>query len=78
MEALEALEKMKPAINEAYTKYMDKLEESKKAEREASILQQTSEWQKQQTSFESPSNNKDWNLQDALKGVAGVGIHDKK
>lgn len=72
---------MKPAINEAYTAYMDKLEEARKAEREASILQQTSQWQKQQQqqsnqTLESPEPPKNWSLQDALKGVAGIGIDD--
>lgn len=74
MEALEALEEMKPAINATYTAYMDKLEETKKAEREASIIQQTNQWQ--QSSPKSPSS--EWSLQDALRGVAGVGINDEQ
>lgn len=78
MEALEALETMKPALEKAYNSYLKKINDAKKAEQEASIAQQTTQWQSQQQKrpIDTSDVSDDWNLQDALKGVVGVGYNE--
>ncbi|KAL9550327.1 hypothetical protein PS6_005600 [Mucor atramentarius] len=78
LEALEALESMKPALEKAYNDYAKEMDDARKAEQEASIAQQTTQWQSQQQKrpVDTSDVSSDWNLQDALKGVAGVGYHE--
>ncbi|KAF1799931.1 hypothetical protein V8B55DRAFT_1542796 [Mucor lusitanicus] len=78
LEALEALETMKPALEKAYSDYAKKMDDARKAEQEASIAQQTTRWQSQQQRRPVDTGDvaSDWNLQDALKGVAGVGYNE--
>ncbi|CAO3649247.1 unnamed protein product [Mucor fragilis] len=75
LEALEALESMKPALDKAYNAYAKKVNDARKAEQEASIAQQATQWQSQQQRRPVDTSDvaNDWNLQDALKGVVGVG-----
>ncbi|KAG2192298.1 hypothetical protein INT47_008235 [Mucor saturninus] len=70
LEALEALEQMKPVLEEAYASHVKKIEQAEEAKKASSISNQTTQWLLQQRPVETVS--KDWNLQDALKGVAGV------
>ncbi|KAL9539142.1 hypothetical protein MBANPS3_010446 [Mucor bainieri] len=78
LEALEALESMKPALEKAYNDYAKKVNDARKAEQEASIAQQTTRWQSQQQRRPVDTSDvaSDWNLQDALKGVVGVGYNE--
>lgn len=78
MEALEALETMKPALEKAYNSYLKKINDARKAEQEASIAQQTTQWQSQQQKrpVDTSDVSDDWNLQDALRGVVGVGYKE--
>ncbi|GAN08846.1 endosome-associated ubiquitin isopeptidase [Mucor ambiguus] len=78
LEALEALEFMKPALEKAYNDYAKEVDDARKAEQEASIAQQTTQWQSQQQRRPVDTSDvaNDWNLQDALKGVAGVGYNE--
>lgn len=78
MEALEALETMKPALEKAYNSYLKKINDARKAEQAASIAQQTTQWQSQQQKrpIDTSDVSDDWNLQDALKGVVGVGYNE--
>lgn len=62
---------MKPVLVEAHNSYLKKTEEAEETKKASSISSQTTQWQSQQRSVEIPS--KDWNIQDALKGVVGVG-----
>lgn len=62
---------MKPVLEEAYDLYVKKIEEAEKAKKASSISNQATQWQSQQNSVETALKN--WNLQDALKGVVGVG-----
>lgn len=66
---------MKPALDKAYNAYAKKVNDARKAEQEASIAQQTTQWQSQQQRRPVDTSDvaNDWNLQDALKGVVGVG-----
>lgn len=78
MEALEALETMKPALEKAYNSYLKKINDARKADQAASIAQQTTQWQSQQQKrpIDTSDVSDDWNLQDALKGVVGVGYNE--
>ncbi|CEP14054.1 hypothetical protein [Parasitella parasitica] len=78
LEALESLETMKPALEKAYNSYIKKIYDARKAEQDASIAQQTTLWQSQQQKHSADMSNgsDDWNLQDALKGVVGVGYNE--
>lgn len=69
---------MKPALEKAYNDYAREMDDARKAEQEASIAQQTTQWQSQQQKrpVDTSDVSSDWNLQDALKGVAGVGYHE--
>lgn len=69
---------MKPALEKAYNDYAKEMDDARKAEQEASIAQQTTQWQSQQQKrpVDTSDVSSDWNLQDALKGVAGVGYHE--
>jgi uncharacterized protein len=71
MEALDALEKIKPVLDEAYSQYLKKMNSvNKQVEKPKPVTQ----WQPQQQPSNQVSNStKEWNLQDALKGVVGVG-----
>jgi UDP-glucose 4-epimerase len=74
MEALNALEKIKPVINEAYNNHVKRVSDAKQAEKAISLSNQTLQWQQQKQQTEDMiSTTKEWNLQDALKGVVGVG-----
>lgn len=61
---------MKPVLEEAYASHVKKIEQAEEAKKASSISNQTTQWRMQQRPVETVS--KDWNLQDALKGVAGV------
>lgn len=73
LEALDELEKMKPALDEAYYSYQKRIKEAQEAEKAASISHQTSQWQSSLGDVSNTKGGKEWNLQEALKGVAGVG-----
>ncbi|KAI8975457.1 hypothetical protein BDF20DRAFT_914385 [Mycotypha africana] len=76
-EALETLEKMKPALDKAYRVYIDKLEQQQLQSN--AIHRQhiaTTENDGDKKSDKTPINTLNtWNLQDALKGVVGVGYN---
>lgn len=72
---MDELEKMKPALDEAYYSYHKKIKDAAEAEKAASISNQTSQWQSSLGDV-SNSRGKEWSLQEALKGVAGVGLHE--
>ncbi|KAI9262485.1 hypothetical protein EDC94DRAFT_608264 [Helicostylum pulchrum] len=76
LEALESMEQMKPVLDNAYNTYIKKIEEAEKLEKATSIANQTTQWQSQQRSVDVSNPSKEWSLQDALKGVAGVGYDD--
>lgn len=68
---------MKPVLDEAYSTYTKDLKEAQEAEKAASTSNQTIQWQsQQQRSVDRSSPSREWNLQDALKGVAGVGYNE--
>lgn len=76
---------MKPTLDNIYDKYVKKVQQVQKAEQEASIANQTNQWQSQQQQpslssqrrpLETSDVSTEWNLQDALKGVAGVGYNE--
>lgn len=64
---------MKPVLAEAYDTFVKKIEEARETEKASSISNQTTQWQSQQRSVEVSTSTKEWNLQEALKGVVGVG-----
>jgi hypothetical protein len=83
---------MKPILIQTYENYVRKVQEAQKAEQEASITNQTNQWQQQQQplpqeekqapppqnrSLETSDVSTEWNLQDALKGVVGVGYNEE-
>lgn len=70
------MEQMKPVLDNAYNTYIKKIEEAEKLEKATSIANQTTQWQSQQRSVDVSNPSKEWSLQDALKGVAGVGYDD--
>lgn len=81
MEALEALETMKPALEKAYNSFLKKINEARMAEQKASITQQTTQWQSQQQqqpkrSLNTSDVSSEWNLQDALKGISGISLNE--
>ncbi|KAI9360276.1 hypothetical protein BD770DRAFT_385213 [Pilaira anomala] len=76
LEALDALEHMKPILDGAYNAYVKKLEETQKLEQATSIANQTTQWQSQQRSVDPSNPSKEWSLQEALKGVIGVGYDE--
>lgn len=67
---------MKPILDGAYNAYVKKLEEIQKLEQATSIANQTTQWQSQQRSVDPSSPSKEWSLQEALKGVVGVGYDE--
>ncbi|GAA5807894.1 hypothetical protein MFLAVUS_001274 [Mucor flavus] len=73
LEALELLEQMKPVLNDAYDAHVKKIKEAQELEKATSITNQTTQWQSQQRSIDVSNPSKEWSLQDALKGVPGVG-----
>lgn len=64
---------MKPALDEAYYSYQKRIKEAQEAEKAASISNQTTQWQSSLGDVSNSRVGKEWNLQEALKGVAGVG-----
>jgi STAM-binding protein len=69
-EALDAMEKMKPKLDKVYENYVAQVEKTEKEAQEKSVADQTSQWQAQ---YRSVDVNKNWSLQDELKGIPGVG-----
>ncbi|KAG0173980.1 hypothetical protein DFQ30_006459 [Apophysomyces sp. BC1015] len=76
LEALDALENMKPMLNEQYQKYVDRMRAQEKAKEAAIAEQHAIQLRGPQDKAAHPENIQDWSLQDALKGVAGVGYGD--
>ncbi|KAI8878288.1 hypothetical protein K501DRAFT_326096 [Backusella circina FSU 941] len=69
-EALDAMEKMKPKLDTIYENYVAQVKKTEKEAQEKSVADQTSQWQAQ---YRSVDVNKNWSLQDELKGIPGVG-----
>lgn len=64
---------MKPVLNDAYDAHVKEIKEAQELEKATSITNQTTQWQSQQRSIDVSNPSKEWSLQDALKGVPGVG-----
>ncbi|KAF7722633.1 hypothetical protein EC973_002905 [Apophysomyces ossiformis] len=73
LEALDALEQMKPIINERHQKYVERLRAEEEAKEAAIAEQHAKQLRGLQDKASQPDVSKEWSLQDALKGVAGVG-----
>ncbi|MBM6386380.1 MAG: hypothetical protein JSY10_20695 [Paenibacillus sp.] len=67
------MEQMKPVLDDAYNAHVKKIKEAQELEKATSIANQTTQWQSQQRSIDVSHPSKEWSLQDALKGVIGVG-----
>ncbi|KAI8329077.1 hypothetical protein BC941DRAFT_443827 [Chlamydoabsidia padenii] len=83
LEALDALEVMKPILNEQYEQYIDQRKQQQERRQQADIderhvqqLKGVTNQHQYDLDQDSPSSQQ-WSLQDALKDVAGVGFNER-